>query len=363
MRKLFVLTLATMLFACTQKQVYTINGTVNLDGITEGKALLTVASDTTVDTIATAPIADGKFTITGSVEGTTYSTLLVEGQRWRASIFLEAGVFTVSYGESIVVEGGGPSQQIANQINVIEREFLEEDNIRGEKFGEARKAGNTEVMEAILKEHEQALAETAAQQEAIIANNLDTYVAAQYFSSKASRLSAAELKEKYALLGENAKASTFGIKIKDRIAKVEAVEVGQIAPDFTLPTPDGGTISLYEIKGKLKLIDFWASWCGPCRNENPNVVKLYEEYHPKGLEIFGVSLDREDGKDAWLKAIQDDGLTWKHGSDLKFWQAAPAKLYVVNSIPHTVLLDENNRIIANDLRGESLRAKVAELLD
>ena len=111
---------------------------------------------------------------------------------------------------------------------------------------------------------------------------------------------------------------------------------------------------------KPVLIDFWASWCGPCRGENPNVVALYKEYQPKGLEIFGVSLD--NNKEAWVKAIADDGLIWKHGSDLKGWQSEPAKLYSITGIPATLLLDENNKIIAKNLRGEALKQKVAELL-
>ncbi len=100
--------------------------------------------------------------------------------------------------------------------------------------------------------------------------------------------------------------------------------------------------------------------CGPCRGENPHVVEIYKEYHPKGLEIFGVSLD--NNKEAWVKAIADDGLVWKHGSDLKGWQSAPAQLYSVSGIPHTVLLDENNKIIAKNLRGDELKQKIAELL-
>lgn len=116
----------------------------------------------------------------------------------------------------------------------------------------------------------------------------------------------ARLKERYNLLGEKAKASAQGKAIAAQIAKLEST-AGQIAPNFTITTPEGESISLYDIKGKVKLIDFWASWCGPCRGENPHVVEIYKEY-PKGLEIFGVSLD--NNKEAWVKAIADDGLVW-----------------------------------------------------
>ena len=141
---------------------------------------------------------------------------------------------------------------------------------------------------------------------------------------------------------------------------MESLSVGRVAPDFTVQTPEGKSFTMYSVKAKLKIIDFWASWCGPCRGENPHVVEIYKEYHPKGLEIFGVSLD--NNKEAWVKAIADDGLVWKHGSDLKGWQSAPAQLYSVTGIPHTVLLDENNKIIAKNLRGDELKQKIAELL-
>lgn len=102
---------------------------------------------------------------------------------------------------------------------------------------------------------------------------------------------------------------------------MEAVAIGQTAPNFTLNTPEGNPLSLADIKGKVKIIDFWASWCNPCRQANPEVVEIYKEYHPKGLEILGVSLD--NNQEAWVKAIEDDGLTWNHVSDLKGWEMQP----------------------------------------
>ena len=150
---------------------------------------------------------------------------------------------------------------------------------------------------------------------------------------------------------------------KELVAYREAVmktSVGQVVPDFSLPSMNGEEVAIRSFRGKYVLLDFWASWCGPCRGENPHVVEIYKEYHPKGLEIFGVSLD--NNKEAWVKAIADDGLVWKHGSDLKGWQSAPAQLYSVSGIPHTVLLDENNKIIAKNLRGDELKQKIAELL-
>ena len=138
-----------------------------------------------------------------------------------------------------------------------------------------------------------------------------------------------------------------------------ALRKGQPAPDIALPGPDGQTYRLSSLRGKWVLIDFWASWCRPCRMENPNVVRLYQKYHPKGFEIFGVSLDYQ--REAWLQAIKQDNLTWMHVSDLKGWQSAAAQLYRINSIPSTVLVDPEGRIAAKGLRGPSLEAKLREI--
>jgi peroxiredoxin len=142
---------------------------------------------------------------------------------------------------------------------------------------------------------------------------------------------------------------------------MKAVAVGQKAPDFTLDDVDGNPVALSsKIGSKLLLVDFWAAWCNPCRQENPNVVKIYKDFSKKGFDVFGVSLDRD--KEEWVKAIADDRLTWTHVSDLQYWNCAAAKLYAVNAIPANFLLDENGIIIARNLRGEDLYNKISEVL-
>ncbi len=131
------------------------------------------------------------------------------------------------------------------------------------------------------------------------------------------------------------------------------------APDLAGMTPDSNQYSLKQMRGKVVLIDFWASWCGPCRKENPNVVASYNKYHEKGFDVLGVSLDREIN--AWRNAIKQDGLPWHHISDLKGWQSAHAALYSISSIPQTLLLDREGKIIARNLRGEQLAAKLEEI--
>ncbi|HEY8400268.1 MAG TPA: TlpA disulfide reductase family protein, partial [Cytophagaceae bacterium] len=141
--------------------------------------------------------------------------------------------------------------------------------------------------------------------------------------------------------------------------KNSPVAVNKIAPDFTLKNPEGKEISLSSLRGKYVLIDFWASWCGPCRAENPNVVRMYNKYKDKDFEILGVSLDQD--RKAWLKAIEKDQLTWKHVSDLGGWQSSVVPLYQINGIPATFLLDKEGRIIAKNLRGKALEDKLEEL--
>ena len=151
--------------------------------------------------------------------------------------------------------------------------------------------------------------------------------------------------------------------IKDRKKEIDdkkRLAIGIPAPEISMTDPEGKPFSLSSLRGKVVLIDFWASWCRPCRMENPNVVRVYNAYKAYGFDILSVSLDQN--KDAWLKAIESDGLTWHHVSDLKGWQSAAGKLYGVGSIPFTVLVDREGKIVAKGLRGEELEKKVKELL-
>lgn len=147
---------------------------------------------------------------------------------------------------------------------------------------------------------------------------------------------------------------------EEQMARMDnLIPVGSAAPQFTQATPDGKQLSLSDFKGKVVLIDFWASWCKPCRMEMPNVKAVYAKYHGKGFEILGVSLDAK--KEAWLGAIQQDGLPWKHVSDLGSWNNAVAQQYGVTSIPYTVLVDRDGNVLAKQLRGPALDQKLAEV--
>ena len=145
-----------------------------------------------------------------------------------------------------------------------------------------------------------------------------------------------------------------------RVARIKGVSVGAPAPEITLSDTTGTPIALSSLRGKYVLVDFWASWCGPCRAENPNVVRMYNKFKDKGFAIYSVSLDQ--AKANWTKAIRNDNLTWTHVSDLKFWQSAAAQQYGVQAIPATFLLDKDGKIIAKNLRGDALEQKLEEVL-
>jgi thiol-disulfide isomerase/thioredoxin len=183
-----------------------------------------------------------------------------------------------------------------------------------------------------------------------------------------------KIMDTYQGLDVTLKASTKGKEILAQIENIKIIleaqkrtEIGEIAPEFSAPTPEGKMLGLNDIKGKVTLIDFWAAWCGPCRRENPNIVKVYEKYHDKGLEIIGVSLDgnmrQTDPKAAWVKAIEDDRLTWHQISNLNYFNGPIAKMYNIQSIPSSFILDADGKIVAKNLRGPDLEAKMAELLD
>lgn len=195
-------------------------------------------------------------------------------------------------------------------------------------------------------------------------SNPQSYVSLTAISQVATSKSAQSEAEKvYAALDQRIKDTKSGKDISSYFNTVKNTQIGVQAIDFTQNDVNDKPVKLSDFKGKYVLLDFWASWCGPCRQENPNVVAAFNQYKDKGFTVLGVSLDRPGKKEAWLKAIADDKLTWTHVSDLKFWDNAVAKQYGILSIPANFLIDPNGKIVAKGLRGDALKEKLALLLD
>ena len=258
---------------------------------------------------------------------------------------------------------GGRSNELYSEYNSTIREYAK---LRKEKMAAYQKARQEQdgIMVNILQEENNELmaSERAFKRQFVQENpnSLFTMIILSELIEK-KQITADEAREIVANTKPEILETSIGSTLKASLDAMKNIEIGGIAPDFEAPNPQGETVSLASVKGKYTLIDFWASWCKPCRYENPNLVKAYNEYHDQGFNIIGVSLDQPNGKERWLKAIQDDGLPWPQISNLQFWQDPIARMYNVHAIPASFLLDENGVIIARDLRGAQLEAKLASL--
>jgi peroxiredoxin len=216
----------------------------------------------------------------------------------------------------------------------------------------------------IQKEHEALSYEEKEAKKEFLDNHTNTLYALGMLSQMVSRKEI-NTEEANAYLAKISPKMMETDIVKDMKATIEALkgtEIGGMAPAFSAPTPTGEELALKDALGTYTLIDFWASWCKPCRNENPNVVRVYNKYHDKGLNIISVSLDKETQKQRWIDAIRQDEMDWYHVSNLKFWSDPIAKLYGVRSIPATFLVDKDGRIVAKNLRGQALEDKIESLL-
>jgi len=191
----------------------------------------------------------------------------------------------------------------------------------------------------------------------------NSFASVYLLNNLAGNISIVNAQALYNLLGQKYKETSYGKNIANTIEAMKITAIGKIAPDFEQADTAGKMIKLSSLRGQYVLLDFWASWCIPCREENPNVVKAYNKFHDKGFTILGVSLDQPGKREAWLNAIKQDGLTWTNVSDLKFWNNEVVKLYGVQAVPQNFLLDKEGKIIAINVKGEGLNAKLTEIFE
>ncbi len=249
-------------------------------------------------------------------------------------------------------------QVLQDKLDVIDKQGMAFYN----QSKEANKNGDKAKADSLMALADKAFMEVDNQQKDYIKANPASFVS-PYLLGRVYYDMEADVLDGF-LSGLDAKLDSVStiLTLKDRVAKLKLVGIGQIAPDFTLNDAAGNPVKLSDVyaKNEYTLIDFWASWCGPCRRENPNVVSVFNNYKSKGFGVFGVSLDSDKAK--WEKAIVDDQLTWPHVSDLKGWKNEAAALYSVNSIPANLLVDKTGKIIGRNLREDKLPETIAGLL-
>ncbi len=354
--------LAVCVAVSAQQGSITVKGKVN--GIKKGRLyLLARSSEESTDTLGFCDFKKGRFTLKAQAAEPVLAQLVVEGFSGGFTMFAEPGTSysaCLSEGDNFFIKGGAlndgynahmaASDSLRALISALQERY---DSLRaGRKFRSASLVNDT-----LRREQEMQRQLTTD----YLAANDNVITAYTVYSNVVMREHGLrEARRMYSTLGNGAKASQYGRMLKERIDLMAKTDKGAKAPDFTLAAADGTQVTMSAVKGKIKIIDFWASWCGPCRLNNPALKKLYEEFHPKGLEIIGVSLDT--GKAAWEKAIEKDGLTWVNVSSLKGWDCDVVRLYSVKGVPSLFILDEYNNIVATGLRGEQLRAFLEENL-
>ncbi len=220
-----------------------------------------------------------------------------------------------------------------------------------------------EMMEDYIQLNTEGETQSVNKMKEFILANPDSYASVHLLVMYGSYMNPSDVESLFNSLSPEIKNTGGGKSVAEEIEANNITAIGKVAPDFAQPDTEGNIIKLSSLRGQYVLLDFWASWCGPCRAENPNLVKTYNKFKDKGFTIMGVSFDQDGKKDQWLKAIKDDGLTWLQVSDLKAWNSDVGKLYGIKGIPANFLLDKDGKIIAKNLMGDELEKKLSSLLE
>ena len=343
-------------------QSFTIEGSIeNADST---YVLLDFREDGEWINIDSSAIVDGKFSLSGTVANPEMAYLkFIRGDETEyITVFLENSAMTFSgdlADESSIEISGSASHDLHEQFSEKYDEYYEAYDslytlIEETEDGDLKDSLN-KLMEQVDDDSDAYLKEFVL---ANSASHVALYLTLRHMTYSTEYV---DLEPVVAALSEQIGDSKYLDALNETLAKLKELAVGKVAPDFEQEDVNGNPIELASLRGKYVLVDFWASWCGPCRRENPNVVAMYNEFSDSGFEIIGVSLDKD--KDKWVAAIQDDGLTWQHVSDLKGWKNEVADTYNVRTIPNTYLLDKEGKIVAKNIRGDELKNKIRELLD
>ena len=382
---ILLLSAAVVLISCNKvgKDEYIISGTAT--GIENGKTIILETQDENgMGLLAkdTVKVENGKFEMKGKITEPTFYTIQLEGAQAKIPFILENGEVTIAINKDSIqkskVSGTYNNDEYVTfneEITKVQKKLMDFQTKNMETMNIAQQSKDTVVINGLMKEFNTLQEEVGNASKAkyltYAESHPKSFISALIIQGMLNDPSADVSKSEklYNSLDESLKNTKPGKAIKTKLAEMKApAAVGATAPttdgkwraDFSAPNPDGKIISLKESLGKVTIVDFWASWCGPCRQENPNVVAIYKELHSKGLNIIGVSLDKDKSK--WKEAIAKDKLTWNQVSNLKFWDEPIAAQYKVESIPATFILDASGNVVAKDLRGDALRAKIIELL-
>jgi len=375
---LLVITAITVLISCNKagENEYIVTGTIK--GIADGKTAILEVQDETgaLKPVDTVKIEKEKFTFKGNAKEPEMYLLSIETVSDKLPFILENGDIEMTINKDSIgitkITGTYNNEELNSykaKGMAIQKKMMKFQKDNTAKMNQAQQTKDTVVMNGLRKEYSKFQEEFITQSDAYVASHPKAFISALIIEGMFNQMAPDidKITKFYNGLDKEVKDTKHGKKIKKQldaltkpVAAVENVGVGTAAPDFSAPSPEGKTVSLKQSMGKVTVVDFWASWCKPCRAENPNMVALYKEFHAKGLNIVGVSLDDDATK--WKDAIAKDMLTWTHVSNLKNFQDPIAALYSIKSIPSTFILDASGKIVAKDLRGAELKAKVAELL-